>query len=75
MPRLVPRFSESRARETIELATSQVAQGMARERVCSQQNDVDQQHERAHAHSELSVKIERLKNVLPQETQEKDCEI
>src|SRR5260370_10075468 len=48
---------------------------MARQRISGQENDVDQQHQRAHSHSEFPVKVEGLKHVFPQEKQEQDRQI
>src|SRR5258708_29756418 len=48
---------------------------MARKRGWRQQNDVDQQHQRAHAHPKLPIKIEREKDILPQEKQEQHRKI
>src|ERR1700756_655144 len=48
---------------------------MARQRIRRQQNDIDQQHQRAHTHSELPVKVESLKHVFPQEKQEQHRQV
>src|SRR6267154_6014421 len=52
-----------------------MSQGMARQRIDREQNNIDQQHERAQAHSEFPIKVERQKNVLPQENQKQNREI
>ena len=48
---------------------------MAGKRVRRQQNNVDQQHQRAHTHPEFPVKIEREKDVFPQEKQKQHRQI
>src|SRR5712664_3441497 len=48
---------------------------MAGKRIRRQENDVDQQHKRAHTHSEFPVKVESLKHVFPQEKQEQHGKI
>src|SRR5882762_224505 len=52
-----------------------MSQGMARQRISRQQNNIDKQYQRAQAHAEFPVKIEREKNVLPQEDQEQNREV
>src|SRR6266404_1601807 len=75
MPRLVSRFSETHARKAVEPAASQMAQRMAGKRVDREQNNIDQQYQRAHTHSEFPIEIERLKDVFPQENEEQHREI
>src|SRR5579859_3043660 len=48
---------------------------MARKRVRRQKNDVDQQNQRSHAHSKLSVEKKRLNRVPPQKNQEQHRQI
>src|SRR5580700_4142117 len=48
---------------------------MTRQRVDRQQANVDQEHQRPHAHPEFSFKKEGMKRVLPQERQKNNREI
>src|ERR1700759_4028645 len=50
-------------------------QRMARQRICREQDDVDEHHEGSDAHSELSVPPECVVDVLPQKRDEDDGEI
>src|ERR1700730_1992129 len=48
---------------------------MARQRIRREENDVDQQHQRAHTHSKFPFKIEREEDVFPQKEQEQQRKI
>ena len=70
LPQAVPGLVGFCAGKTIELAAHQVAQGVAREQVKTQQNNVGEQHQRAQANAEVAVPPEGDNCIFPQETQE-----
>ena len=59
--------AKRRARETIELSSRQVTQGVTRERVKSEQHDICQQDERTHADSKSIAEKESANCVPPKE--------
>src|SRR5205823_1783550 len=77
LPRAVTPAIGGSAGKTIHLAADQVPQGVTGKQVQSQQDDVDQQHQRANTNAKVQLLIgtrepERADRVIPEEAQEYD---
>ena len=66
----VARASEGRARKAIELASSEMAQRMARARVERKQRDIHRKDKRPNPDAEMAVEKESLHRVVPEKQDE-----
>src|SRR2546430_1183547 len=66
---------EIHARKAVQLAAQQMAQGMAREKVERQQNDVHQQYDGTDAHTKSVFEEEAVYRVIPEKRQEDDRQV
>src|SRR5256885_11603240 len=63
------------AREAVQLAAQQMAQGVAGEKVECQQNDIDQQYDRTDAYTEAVFEEEAVYSVIPEKSEEDDRQV
>src|SRR5439155_17883729 len=66
---------EIHARKAVQLAAQQMAQGMAREKVERQQNDIHQQYDGTDAHTKSVFEEEAVYRVIPEKRQEDDRQV
>src|SRR5262249_48300025 len=69
-PETVPRGAAVHAGVAIQVTADDMAEGMAREGVSGQQDDVHQQDQGAQTHAETTLKEESVEGVVPEEEED-----